>query len=245
MYKISVCSVRVSTNRQETDLQLHALQGEIKKRGLTLVPVDQYEAAKAYYETMDNVCVLVEDKRTGRNERRKGYQWALGMIRGGWVKSVIVYRADRIGRSVQNNLAFAEACLDRKVELFSLKDGVDIQSPSGMLIFSMLSAVAKYESDVTSERVKDGLSAAAEAAKAAGRPWHHGGTAPGWASEKVRKDWIQFRMLVDDGASKRKIRRLLGWNYRTIVKFIKHGPEKPPSRREMNLKIYGKTTIPQ
>ena len=62
-------------------------------------------------------------------------------------------RLDRLGRTTKGLTALFEDLVDRKINLVSLKDGLDLSTPAGRLMANVLASVAAYETEVRSERV--------------------------------------------------------------------------------------------
>lgn len=241
MNKWSVCILRVSTNKQETRLQHHALREELARRKLVPVELETVLQDVPLWSAKENIVVMVEDVCTGRSVHRKGYLWALGEVKGGRVKSVLCYRADRLGRSVQNNAEFANACIARDTELFSLKDNFDLGTPAGRLLFNIVSSAAQYESELISERTKNGIAAKREEATAKGEEYHHGGTAKGWWHKRVIKLLPRVYEMLDMDFSMHHIRRVTGLNYRTIRKIKAERGNEILNRKQLNERIYGKS----
>ncbi len=73
------------------------------------------------------------------------------------IQVVAVLRLDRFGRSVQHLHVAVGKLLDAKVEFISIKDGFDLTTPMGKLLFGILSTFAEFERNVIAERTKDGL----------------------------------------------------------------------------------------
>lgn len=116
-----------------------------------------------------------EDTTTGKSMDRVGWNALYEQVQSKKIKTVVVWRIDRLGRTASGLTALFEELRKRKVNLISLKDGLDLSTPAGRLMANVLASVAAYETEVRSERQMAGIAAA----KAAGRTW--GG------SEKGRK----------------------------------------------------------
>jgi DNA invertase Pin-like site-specific DNA recombinase len=88
----------------------------------------------------------------------------------------VVWRLDRLGRTVSGLARLFEELQARKVGLVSLRDGLDLHTAAGRLMAHVLASVAAYELEVKSERQRAGIEAAR--AENGGRcPW--GGRKPG------------------------------------------------------------------
>jgi DNA invertase Pin-like site-specific DNA recombinase len=84
--------------------------------------------------------------------------------------TLIVWRLDRLGRSLKDLIALAERLEQRKVGLKSLKEALDTTSSGGRLVFHMFGALAEFERDLIRERTQAGLSAARARGRLGGRP---------------------------------------------------------------------------
>jgi DNA invertase Pin-like site-specific DNA recombinase len=72
----------------------------------------------------------------------------------------VIWRLDRLGRSLTELLALADDLKQRGIQLRSLTEHVDTSTPSGELVFHMFGAIAQFERNLTRERVRAGLNAA-------------------------------------------------------------------------------------
>ena len=83
---------------------------------------------------------------------------------------LVVWRLDRLGRSLKDLIALAEGLDKRGVGLKSLKEALDTTSSGGRLIFHMFAALAEFERDLFRERTQAGLAAARARGRKGGRP---------------------------------------------------------------------------
>lgn len=136
---------RVSTKAQELQLQLDALL----KAGC---------AKKDIYT----------DKVSGAKSARPGLDECLDQLRPG--DTLVVWRLDRLGRSVRHLIDVVEDLGKRQVGFKSLCDGhFDTTNSSGKLIFHIFTALAEFERSLIQERTKAGLSAARARGRLGGR----------------------------------------------------------------------------
>jgi DNA invertase Pin-like site-specific DNA recombinase len=129
---------RVSTQDQTLDLQLDAL----KKAGCEK---------------------LYSDTASGAKAERKGLEDALEYVREGDV--LVVWRLDRLGRSLRDLIERITLLNNRKVGFRSLTENIDTTTSGGKLVFHIFGALAEFERDIIRERTTAGL----EAARARGR----------------------------------------------------------------------------
>jgi DNA invertase Pin-like site-specific DNA recombinase len=110
---------------------------------------------------------------------------ALSHARAG--DTLVVYKLDRLGRSIRSLIDFTNGLRERKVEFRSVSDGIDTSTPAGRFYFHILAALAEMERDLIRERTVAGL----VAARARGRV---GGRKPRLSDKQV----AQARKMLDD-----------------------------------------------
>ena len=129
---------RVSTGDQTTDLQRDALE----KAGCNRIFTDVASGAKAHRPELDHMLDLLREGDT-----------------------VVVWKLDRLGRSMQNLVELINDFDTRGVQFRSLTEAIDTSTPGGTLIFNIFGSLAQFERDLIRERTRAGL----EAARARGR----------------------------------------------------------------------------
>ena len=135
---------RVSTNDQKTDLQIDALN----KAGCEKIFTDKG----------------VSGSKTDRPQLNK----ALEHLREG--DTLVIWKLDRLGRSLPHLLKLSEDLKKRGIHLKSLQDPIDTSSPGGELVFNIFCSLAQFERDLIAERTNAGLSAARARGRVGGRP---------------------------------------------------------------------------
>lgn len=125
---------RVSTSEQNLDLQRAALQAA----GCSNIFADQ--------------------GISGADFERPGLTAALDELRPG--DMLVVWRLDRLGRSLIDLIRLVTDLGARGVEFHSLSEAIDTSSPGGRLLFHMLAAMAEFERSLISERTRAGMAAA-------------------------------------------------------------------------------------
>jgi DNA invertase Pin-like site-specific DNA recombinase len=137
---------RVSTDDQDLSLQIDALE----KHGI----------AKS---------LIFMDKLPGATSQRPGLAKCLDALQSG--DTLVVWRLDRLGRSMQHLITLVEELRSRGVGFRSLNEGaIDTTSASGELIFNIFSALAQFERRLIQERTNAGLAAARARGRYGGRP---------------------------------------------------------------------------
>lgn len=135
--------MRVSTGEQNLDLQ---------RDGLERVGCDR---------VFDDVC-------TGRATERPGLAKALDIARDG--DTLVVWKLDRIGRSLTHVVGLVSDLQKRGVGLKVLTGDVDTTTATGRLVFGIFATLAEFERDLIHERTMAGLAAARARGRAGGRP---------------------------------------------------------------------------
>ncbi len=109
------------------------------------------------------------DKLSGARSDRPGLAKCLDALQGGDV--LVVWRLDRLGRSMQHLISLVEDLRSCGVGFRSLNEGaIDTTSASGELIFNIFSALAQFERRLIQERTLAGLAAARARGRYGGRP---------------------------------------------------------------------------
>ena len=83
---------------------------------------------------------------------------------------VVVWKLDRLGRSLKHLVETVNLLLQQDVGIKSLNDPIDTTTPQGRLVFNLFASLAEFERDVIRERTQAGLSAARARGRTGGRP---------------------------------------------------------------------------
>ena len=111
---------------------------------------------------------LYEDRASGNRGDRAGLSNALGFLRAG--DCLIVWKLDRLGRSLPHLLATVTGLKARGIAFRSLTEQMDTTTAQGELVFHIFGALAQFERSLIQERVQAGLAAAARRGRRGGRP---------------------------------------------------------------------------
>jgi DNA invertase Pin-like site-specific DNA recombinase len=117
-----------------------------------------------------NSSQIYTDKASGKKNDRDGLSECLRALREG--DTLIVWRLDRLGRSLKHLINTVQMLIDRKIA-FKVLNGkgssIDTASAEGKFIFNMFAALAEFEHDLIRERTIAGLMAARARGRAGGR----------------------------------------------------------------------------
>lgn len=114
---------------------------------------------------------LFEDHASGAKDDRPGLVKALAFVRPSDV--LVVWKLDRLGRSLSHLLSIVNALKEKQVAFRSLTEGMDTTTASGELLFHVFAALAQYERALTRERVVAGLAAARRRGRVGGTACGH------------------------------------------------------------------------
>ncbi len=134
---------RVSTHDQNLDLQKDALNAA----GCEKIFVDELSGASAV---------------------RPGLQQSIESLREGDV--LVVWRLDRLGRSLRNLIELVGQLDEMKVGFQSIQESMDTSTSGGKLIFHVFGALAEFERNLIKDRTNAGLAAARARERKGGRP---------------------------------------------------------------------------
>jgi len=134
---------RVSTHDQNLELQLDALKAAGCER-------------------------LFQDTASGASATRAGLDDVLDHVRSG--DTLVVWRLDRLGRSLKHLIETVAALEERGAGFKSLTEAIDTTTTGGKLVFHFFSALAEFERNLIRDRTQAGLAAARARGRQGGRP---------------------------------------------------------------------------
>jgi DNA invertase Pin-like site-specific DNA recombinase len=111
---------------------------------------------------------IFTDTASGAKAERKGLDEALSYVREG--DTLVVWRLDRLGRSLPHLIATMTNLEERGIGFKSLTENIDTTTSGGKLIFHIFGALAEFERNLIRERTQAGLTAARERGRIGGRP---------------------------------------------------------------------------
>ncbi|WP_445769436.1 recombinase family protein [Rheinheimera sp.] len=184
--KIGYC--RISTKGQSFHLQEDALKAEGCER-------------------------VFRDIASGAKSSRPGLDEMLAQLRPGDV--IVVYKLDRLGRSLRHLVDLINTLSERQVGLKSLNDPVDTTTAQGRLITNVFASIAEFERDLIRERTRAGLMAA----RARGR---NGGRPVGLGKEAKAITIAAEALYKQNSLSAQQIADKLSISKTTLYKYLRH-----------------------
>ncbi len=165
-------------------------------------------------EMQDSPVVWYKDKFSGRTMDRVGWNKLIAAMREGKISKIVCWRLDRLGRTAKGLTELFEELIQRKVNLVSVKDGIDLQTSAGRLIAHVLASVAQYENEVRTERTLAGQAVA----RAAGKSW--GGSQPGRRLKVTEEQLDTIQKMFTDKKKIASIARATGLSRQTVYQYI-------------------------
>lgn len=179
---------RVSTDRQDADPQLEELRQAAVNRDWT-------------------VAGEFVDEMSGTRDTRPELRRLMAQAKRGAFDVVMIWKSDRMARSLRHLLDVMEKLRAWGVEFVSLTEPFDTTTPSGTLIWQIVGAIAEFERSLISERVKAGLEHAKRNGTHVGRP--RADVDPE-EIEELREQGLSYQQIGDQfGVSKSTIYRVL------------------------------------
>ena len=180
---------RVSTQDQQLHLQLDDLQ----RAGCEQVFQEKVSSGKVRPQLQ----LLVDSLRTG--------------------DTVVVWKLDRLGRSLKELITLITDFQQRGVGFRSLHDAIDTTTAQGRLVFNLFASLAEFERDLIRERTQAGLSAARSRRRLGGRP-------KGLGKETLAKAKAARTLYEAKDKTAEEIGKLLGISRATVYRYIGYQP---------------------
>ena len=150
---------------------------------------------------------IFEDKVSGTRADRPGLAKALEILREG--DTLVVWKLDRLGRSVKQLVDLVEELHKQGVQFKSLTDAIDTGTPSGRFFFHVMASLSKMERELIVERTRAGL----EMARRLGRK---GGRKPKMTDSKIES----AKKLLASGVPPKDVARNLGVSVPTLYRWV-------------------------
>ena len=144
--------VRVSTQtKQHIDMQTHFLKDYAKRNNLHIYQI------------------YADIGESGKKDSRPSFDLMLEDLRSGKFKAILVYKLDRIGRSLIHLVKLFEEFAKKNIEFISATQNINTTTPEGKLFLRMLMILSEYEREMTVSNIKRGLQRARARGKQIGQ----------------------------------------------------------------------------
>ena len=165
---------------------------------------------------------IYQEKISGKDQEHPELEACLKAVRKG--DTLVVWRLDRLGRSLKNLVEIVHSLESREIGFQSLTENIDTTNAGGKLVFHVFAALAEFERNLIRERTMAGLAAA----RARGRK---GGRRAKMSEADVRK---AAAMLLDPAITKTEVAKHFGVTRVTLNLALKKAgfPQSPPAPME-------------
>ena len=177
---------RVSTLEQNLDMQIDALEKAGCKK-------------------------IITDEVSGSVADRSGIAQLKNILREG--DTVVVWRLDRLGRSLKHLITLVNDFEQSKVALESLQESINTTTSTGQLIFHMFGALAEFERNLIRERTQAGLASARSRGRLGGRP----------KQLDLNKRQLVVKLYNDKEHTVKNICQMMGISKPTLYQYLKEG----------------------
>ena len=184
--------IRVSSHTQKSDSQRTEIQQWLALQG--------YDA-----ETI----VWFEDKETGATLQRRAFQRLQQAVFRGEVKTVVVWKLDRLARSMREGVNVLTDWCERGVRVVSVTQQIDLSGTIGHLVAGVLFAIAEIELQHTRERQAAGIATAKEKGIYTGRK-----------KGSLKAKPARAKALKENGLTPKEIANALDVSERTVFRYL-------------------------
>lgn len=160
---------------------------------------------------------IFKDQITGRSALRPGLEKMMEILREG--DMLIVWRLDRLGRSLSHLIEWVRQLEEKKIGFISLTESIDTTTPSGKLIFHIFGALAEFERNLCLERTLAGLAAARARGRLGGRP----------PALNAKQQEVAVQLYGERKYSIKEICRIMGISKPTLYSYVKKATLKTKS----------------
>jgi DNA invertase Pin-like site-specific DNA recombinase len=164
---------------------------------------------------------IYEDVCSGKSTERPGLARALDVARDG--DAIVVWKLDRVGRSLPHVVGLVGDLQKRGVGLKVLTGDIDTTTPTGRLVFGIFATLAEFERDLIHERTMAGLAAARARGRAGGRPRV-------MTKQKVK---AAMALMADRDNAARDVAHQLGVSLSTLYAYVDAKGEPRERAREL------------
>lgn len=170
-----------------------------------------------YVKSRSNMRVVGEyiDQISGTKDKRPSLDQMMADIRRGKVDVVVIAALDRLGRNASHLLQLADQFREHDVGLISLREALDLNSPSGRAFFTIMSAISELDRNQISERIKMALAAKKLIAEKTSSGWRCGRKSILTPANQARaielkKQGVSIRKIgIQMGLAKSSVQKLL------------------------------------
>lgn len=142
----------------------------------------QYIHAHEGKEASDAALVFEDEGFSGKSLERPKFKKMMADAKAGKIRTIVVYRLDRISRNIGDFAALIEELNDRNISFVSIKEQFDTSSPMGRAMMYIASVFSQLERETIAERIRDNMQELSKTGR-----WLGGVTPTGYASRQIQQ----------------------------------------------------------
>lgn len=166
---------------------------------------------RALVEAGVDAANIYSDQVSGSKKATTRSGWSALEVRLREGDELVLWRIDRLGRSMIDVITTVQELLERGVAVRSLSDGIDPSTREGKLMLSLMATFAEYERELIQERVQAGVKAAKARGVKFGRP-------PAHPTDTARKVRVIERAVDTEGMTVEAAAKMVGWSRATYYR---------------------------
>jgi DNA invertase Pin-like site-specific DNA recombinase len=176
---------------------------------------------RAWAKGQDDPAEFYTERESGTSMDRPEWQRLWADLLAGKITKLVCWRIDRLGRTARGLLELRDELVERRIGFLSLREGLDLETPSGRLMWGIVSSFAQSETEVRSERQRLGIARL----RAEGRRYHR--TRSGRQVGECPKTTPEVRAAIahmrQAGRSVAEISRVMQLSRQTVYTVIAAG----------------------
>ena len=188
--------IRFSTEKQDFDMQKHEIDAYLQ------------------YRPASDLQFYIDEAMTGSNTKRPQFKAMLNDCKAGKVEKIIVYKLDRLSRSLADLIEAFKLFSEHNVTVHSVQENMDFSTDLGKLFMHLLGSFAEFERSTIIARIKSGLASAKAKGTQLGRPTKIGNEMKALIRQKFESGISSAHLAAEFKISTRSVY--------TIVKGEKH-----------------------
>lgn len=179
--------IRFSTEKQDFDMQKHEIDAYLK------------------YRPASEIQFYIDEAMTGANTKRPQFKAMLNDCKQGKVEKIIVYKLDRLSRSLADLIESFRIFAECNVKVHSVQENMDFSTDLGKLFMHLLGSFAEFERSTIVSRIKSGLASAKAKGTKLGRPTKIGNDTKGQVLMKLESGLVAGKIAEELKISTRSV----------------------------------------
>ena len=222
---------------------------EQAKHGVSLDNQDNKISLQAELSEYNLVEIIRDEGHSAKNMKRPGIERVIQAVEAGEVDAVIIYKLDRLTRSVADLDRFIRLLNKKDIALISVKDSIDTKTAGGRMVLNVLASISQWEREAIGERTADALRhKRSRGEKTGGSAAPFGYKITGYRTDTRAVNGVSVKIklpLLSKHPEEQKAIKLMnnlrgrGWSYRSIAREL----ERRGTLTKTGLRVWNPKTI--